>query len=60
MIEPTRENAHKASIIADFLNRMGYMPYLFFDTGGVLKKCRDELELFWWYQKILKAEGKLK
>lgn len=60
MIEPIKENVRKASIIADFLNRIGYMPRHFFDTAGVLKICRDELELFWWYQKILKAEGRLK
>lgn len=46
MIEPTRENAHKASIVADFLNGIGYMPYLFFNTGGILKKCSDEPKLF--------------
>lgn len=59
MLEPTIENVRKASVIADFLNSISYMPHFFFDTGGVLRKCRDELELFWWYQKILKDEGKL-
>lgn len=33
MLEPTKENVRKASVIADFLDRTGYMPYLFFDTG---------------------------
>ena len=45
MLEPTKENVQKASVIADFLNNIGYMPYLFFDTSGVLRLCRDELEL---------------
>lgn len=54
MLEPTQENVRKASVIADFLNHIGYMPCLFFDTRGVLKICRDELELYWWYLQCMK------
>ena len=48
MIKPTKENVRKASAIANFLNRIVYMPYLFFDTGGTAnalnwKKNKGEL-----------------
>ena len=59
MLKPTKENVRKASVIADFLNKIGYMPYLFFDTSGILRICRDELELYWWYYQALRAGRKL-
>lgn len=60
MLEQTGQNFQKAWFIADFLNGIGYFSGRFFDVDLILKMCWDESELNWWYQKILKDEGKLK